>query len=305
MTPQQQRIHDFFEKNPKGVAIIRWATATGKSSLSIETARHDPSIEIISADSRQIYTQMNIGTDTVSDDIIQTIPHHQINIVDPDTTYTAWQRKEDVTAIITDIHNRWKKALIVWGTWLYIDTIYKNFAMPEVAPDMERREKMMEKEEQSPWFLMKQLQIVDPDEALKHHPNSLRYILRAVEIYEKTWTPKSVLAKQRPVQWPLLLLWLRREKEDTNKRINARIKQMVEEWLIWGSTGAARCLIHNTTYSGWTVFDTKRLFDISKVSTEKIKWSSFSNVILIVMRKDKEVGLEDISLKENNHQKKT
>jgi len=229
---QEKIIHDFFATHPKGVAIIWWATATGKSCLSVQAATTDPTIEIISADSRQLYRHMDIGTDKISQEVRDRIPHHQIDIIDPDKTYTAGQRKEDVVHIIEDIHARWKKALVVWWTWLYIDTLYKNFAMPEVAPDEQWRAGMMEKEEATPWYLHQQLQKNDPDEALKHHPNSLRYILRALEIFEKTGIPKSQLAKQNPVQWPLLLFGLRREKDDTNRRINARIKEMMNGGLI-------------------------------------------------------------------------
>lgn len=228
----QQTITSFFSNHPLGVAIIWWATATGKSSLSIALAQADPCIEIISADSRQIYRYMDIGTDKVSKQLREEFPHHQIDIIDPDTTYTAGQWKEDTTQIINQIHARGNKALIVWWTGLYIDTIYKNFSMPEVAPDMERRATMMQQEEQQPWRLHKQLTLVDPDEAHKHHPHSTRYILRALEIYEKTDIPKSKSATQLPVQRPLLLQWLRREKLDTNCRINARIKEMIDQWLV-------------------------------------------------------------------------
>jgi len=105
--------------------------------------------------------------------------------------------------------------------------LYKNFAMPDVAPDQEWRDQMMEYEIDSPGFLFDQLQKVDPDEAMKHHPNSLRYVLRALEIYHKTGIPKSELAKELPVQRPLLMIGLWRDKEDTNKRINKRIKEML------------------------------------------------------------------------------
>ncbi len=224
-------VNTFIKQHSTGVVIIWWATATGKSSLSLELAERYP-CEIISCDSRQLYTSMDIWTDKISKEIRTKIPHHMIDIIDPDSTYTAGQWKQQVTTLIDQIHSRWNIPIIVWWTWLYIDTIYKNFAMPDVAPDQERRAKKMKEEEDKPWVLHKQLLAVDPDEAYKHHPNSLRYILRALEIYEKTWKTKTELAEQKPVQWPLLMVWLWREKEDTNKRINKRIKEMFNEWLI-------------------------------------------------------------------------
>jgi len=223
-----KKINKFYAENSSGVIILRWATATGKTSLSLEIAEH-LDVEIISADSRQIYTHMDIGTDKVDIETRQKIPHHMIDIVSPDEVFTAGQWKIAVHDLINDIHARWKIPLIVGGTGLYIDMIYKNFSMPDVAPDLEWRAEMEQKEEESPWFLYEQLQAVDPEEAQKHHPNSLRYLLRALEIYTKTWTPKSQLAKELPVQWPLFMIWLRREKDDTNRRINARIKQMLSD----------------------------------------------------------------------------
>ncbi len=226
-----EKVRDFADRNPKGVIIIRWPTATWKTDLSIKLAEKLPS-EIISADSRQIYKYMDIWTDKVSKEIRERIPHFQIDIVDPSQLYTAWERKKDTENIISNIHSRWKIPIIVWGTWLYIDTIYKNFDMPDVEPDFSLREKLYKEEEKNPWILYKKLQEVDPLEAQKLHPNTLRYIVRALEIYYKTWKPKSELARQRPVKWPLLMIWLRREKEDTNKRINKRIKKQIEMWLV-------------------------------------------------------------------------
>jgi tRNA dimethylallyltransferase len=221
----------FQEKNPEGVVVIRWATATGKSSLSVQLARSLPA-EIISSDSRQIYKHMDIGTDKVSREIRNEIPHHQIDIIDPKITYTAWERKQDVEKIIPTIHTRWKLPIVVWWTGLYIDTLYKNFKMPDVAPDEVRRAEMMKLEEKTPWYLHRRLQIIDPIETMKHHPNSTRYLLRALEICVKTGKTKTELAQQLPVQRPLLMIWLRREKVETNRRINARIKQMVAWGLI-------------------------------------------------------------------------
>jgi tRNA dimethylallyltransferase len=188
--------------------------------------------EVISADSRQIYTQMSIGTDKISEEIRNEIPHHLIDIVNPDERYTAGQWKQDATRIIEEIHARGNIPMIVGGTGLYIDTIYKNFAMSEVAPQMEWRDEMMKKEQEKPGFLFSLLYQKDPEEAQKHHENSVRYILRALEICEFTGKTKSEQAQQQPVQRPLLMIGLWREKEETNMRINARIKEMFAGGLV-------------------------------------------------------------------------
>ncbi len=224
-------ITNFREENPKWIVTIRWSTATGKSKLSLLLA-HNIQSEIISADSRQIFKCMDIWTDKVSKEIRQRIIHHQIDIISPDQSYTAGQRKEDTKNHIIKINNQNKLPIIVGWTWLYIDTIYKNFSLPESAPNRELRKKLEEKEIFEPWYLHKELTKIDPEEAQKMHPNSLRYIIRALEIFYTTWKTKTEWFFEKPVEQPILLLWLRREKEDTNKRINARIKEMFNEWLI-------------------------------------------------------------------------
>ncbi|MDD3262887.1 MAG: tRNA (adenosine(37)-N6)-dimethylallyltransferase MiaA [Candidatus Absconditabacteria bacterium] len=226
-----QDVSAFWNKNPNGILVIRGATATGKSKLSILLAKDIPS-EIISADSRQIFRHMNIGTDKVPLEIRNQIPHYQIDIVDPNQTYTAGQRKQDTQKYINQILNNNKLPIIVGGTGLYIDTIYKNFSLPESSPNRELRKELEEKEKQDPGYLYKELSKIDPEEAQKMHPNSIRYLIRALEIFYTTGKTKTEGFFQQPVEQPLFLLGLRREKEETNKKINARIKQMFQEGLI-------------------------------------------------------------------------
>jgi len=112
----KEDIQAFRKKNPEGVVIIWWATATGKSKLSILLSKYFDT-EIISADSRQIFRYMNIGTDKVPDDILKKIPHHQINIVDPDQRYTAGQWQKDTIEIVKDIQKKWKWQWDLFAFW--------------------------------------------------------------------------------------------------------------------------------------------------------------------------------------------
>lgn len=224
-------IQDFVCKNPNWIVIIRWATATGKSRLSVELADFFD-IEIISSDSRQIFREMNIWTDKVSQEILDKIPHHQINIIWPEESYTAWQWQKDVKKQIKDIQSRWKLPMIVWWTGLYIDTIYKNFQMPEIGPDFEFRKKMFDMEEKNPWFLHKELEKIDPDEAKKIHPKSKRYLVRALEIFHSSGKTKTESFWEKEVDQPILMMWIRREKDKTNELINARIKEMIKSGLV-------------------------------------------------------------------------
>lgn len=227
----QDDIQQFRAKYPTGICVIWWATATGKTKLSIELARHFP-VEIIGADSRQLFRGMDIWTDKISARIRKQIPHHQIDIINPDQHYTAGQWKQDSEHIIEDILQRWNIPLIVWGTGLYIDTIYKNFSMPEVVPNYVLRAELENKETAHPGILWQELATVDPIEAARHHPKSLRYIIRALEIYHESGLTKTASFVAQTPKRPILMLWLRREKEDTNTRINTRISEMFDEWLI-------------------------------------------------------------------------
>lgn len=224
-------IQDFISKNPNWIVIIRWATATGKSRLSVELAKFFD-VEIISSDSRQIFKEMNIWTDKVSQEILDKIPHHQINIIWPEESYTAWQWQKDVKKQIKEIQSRWKLPMIVWWTWLFIDTIYKNFQMPEIWPDFEFRKKMFDLEEKNPWFLHKELEKIDPDEAKKIHPKSTRYLVRALEIFHSSGKTKTESFLEKEVDQPILMMWIWREKDETNELINARIKEMIKSGLV-------------------------------------------------------------------------
>ena len=227
----KQEVDNFLLKFPQWVIIIWWATATGKTALSLLLSEIYP-VEIISADSRQVYRFMDIGTDKVPLSYRKIIPHYQIDIVDPDYFFTAWERKQQIEKIIPQILSRWKIPIVVGGTGLYIDMIYKNFPMPDAPPDFEFRKKLYMQEKEHPWSLYQELQKIDPKEAQKLHPNSLRYIVRALEIYYKTGKPKSEFAYEQPVKRPLLMIGLRRQKDDTNRRINKRILEQIEEGLV-------------------------------------------------------------------------
>jgi tRNA dimethylallyltransferase len=100
--------------------------------------------------------------------------------------------------------------------------------MPESAPNYEFRQKMEQKEKADHGFLYRELMKIDPEEAQKLHPNSIRYLIRALEIYHETGTTKTENFVQQSVKHPLLMLGLRREKEETNRRINIRIKEMLK-----------------------------------------------------------------------------
>jgi tRNA dimethylallyltransferase len=224
--------------------IIYWPTATGKSWLSLRLAdlftkdswsspEWQGKVEIISADSRQVYRYMDIGTDKISQVDRDRIPHHLIDIINPDGEYTAHQRQQDTKKLISDIHQRGNIPMIVWGTGLYIDTIYKNFSLPpDIKANRKRREEIEAFDKVSPGYARDLLNQIDPDTAAEFHPANIRYIIRAIEIYEQTGIPKSVLAQEHPVDQPILMISLTRDTETANTLIRKRVQEMLENWLI-------------------------------------------------------------------------
>lgn len=224
-------IENFKQKNKDWIIIIYWPSWIWKTKLWI-LMNDFFDIEIISADSRQIYKYLDIWTDKVSIDLRQKIVHHQIDIVQPDVLYTAWQWQNDTKKIIKKVYKKNKLPIILWWTGLYIDTIYKNFDMPAIEPDFEFRNELMKKEVENNWFLFEYLKQIDPEESIKINSKSLRHIVRAIEIYEKTWIPKSKLIWTKKNKTKILMIWINWKKELLNIRIDKRIQQMFEDWLI-------------------------------------------------------------------------
>lgn len=233
----QEYIAQLIEMYPDLVVIIYGPTATGKSGLSLRLAdlfaKENIEIEIISADSRQVYKYMDIGTDKISLPDRNRIPHHAIDIVDPDGEYTAHQRQHDTKQHIADIQGRGHLPMIVGGTGLYIDTIYKNFNLPQdVKANWQRRAELDECELHQPGYLWNYLNSIDPYTAAEFHPKNTRYLIRAIEIYEQTGIPKSILAQEHPVDYPLLMISLSRDREITKELIRKRVEEMISRGLI-------------------------------------------------------------------------
>jgi tRNA dimethylallyltransferase len=189
-------------------------------------------VEIVSADSRQIYRHMNIGTDKVDLTIRQEIIHHQIDCVNPDQIYTAGQWKHDTDRIIGEITGVGHYPLIVWGTGLYIDTLYYNFTLPTIPANRNYRAYLEKLESDSPGILYQMLTQVDPVDAQTHHPHSTRFIIRSLEIYHQTWQTKSSLFQKQPLAYPMMMLGIIPSAQQSNIWIDHRIDQMRDWWLV-------------------------------------------------------------------------
>jgi len=212
--------------------VVLGPTASGKTAFSLRLALEIGG-EIISADSRQIYREMDIGTDKISAPIREKIRHHMIDVRDPDQAYSLADFQRDTKIAIADIHRRKKIPILVGGTGLYISSIVQNYQLPEAPPDPNIRaelEKELEKEGQE--HLYKMLYELDPLAASKIHPNNHRYLIRALEI--NLSTQKNVEEQKRRGECPyeVFQIGIDWESEVLFDRINGRVEEQRTSGLI-------------------------------------------------------------------------
>jgi tRNA dimethylallyltransferase len=165
------------DTKPK-LIVICGPTATGKTATSIEIAKNIDG-EIISADSRQVYKYLDIGTAKITEEEMQGISHHMINIVEPHEKFSVVQYKQMTHKIIDDIHSRGKTPILVGGTGMYIDAVIHDRTFPEVPPNTELRSKL---ENKPTTELVKILHKLDQDRAETIDQDNPVRLIRAIEI---------------------------------------------------------------------------------------------------------------------------
>lgn len=208
----------------KKLIVITGPTGAGKTKLSIKLASEFNG-EIISADSRQIYKGMNIGTDKIVDN--KEITHHLIDIIDPDENFTAFDFKKKSRQIITEIQKKGKIPFLCGGTYFYILAAIDGLILPKVAPDWSFRKKMAG---YSNDFLFKKLKEKDPDRAKVIDQHNKRRLIRALEIIKQTGKSIPTLKKD-PLPYPVLFLGVKTQRAQLYQKINQRVEKMVEKGL--------------------------------------------------------------------------
>lgn len=214
--------------------IITGPTASGKSDIGINLAKKIKG-EIISADSQQVYRDMDIGTSKVVDYF--DIAHHMINIVDPNENYSVGEYKSEARSIISQINENNKVPILLGGTGFYIDSILFDMNYGQTAKDKEYRS-YLEKlaKEKGNIFLYEKLKSIDPETARIYHPNELSRIIRALEIYKATGKKPSLKrkgAKRLNKNINPIIFFLNYEDRDIlYERINKRSQEMVDMGLL-------------------------------------------------------------------------
>jgi tRNA dimethylallyltransferase len=208
------------------ITLLFGATASGKTELSIKLAK-DLNAEIISADSMQVYRYMDIGTAKPSKEERKIVPHHLIDIVDPDEEWTVSSFINCADKLIKDIKGRGKTPLIVGGTGLYLNAFINGYSFPIAAKDESIRKKLSEKNLEELYSYLKK---VDPRSAEKISSNDRKRMSRALEVYEQTGRPVSELQK-RNKRKDLKLICLNMDRDQLYKRINQRVDDMIKKGL--------------------------------------------------------------------------
>ncbi len=206
-------------------------TAIGKTALGVELAERFDG-EIVSADSRQFYRMMDIGTAKPTGEELRRAPHHLIDIADPDKIVGLAQFLRLARTAILDIHQRGKLPLLVGGTGQYMRALLKGWRVPEVPPDEALRARLEIQGERDPEGLWQRLMQIDPAAAEFIHPNNIRRVVRALEVSLKAGVPFSELRRRIPPPYRVLKLGLTMDRAGLYARADARVDAMIAAGLL-------------------------------------------------------------------------
>ncbi len=206
--------------------LIVGPTAVGKTELAIQLAERLNG-EIVSADSRLFYRGMDIGTAKPAREEQARVPHHLIDIADPDEILSLAVFQQKAHAIIADIHTRKKLPLLVGGTGQYIRAVTEGWTPPEVKPDEDLRSELeKQKEENGVYWLHEKLKELDPVSAEKIDARNYRRTIRALEVIMTTGKKFSEQRGQSDSPYHLVTIGLMRPRAELYARVDARIEAM-------------------------------------------------------------------------------
>ena len=217
------------------IVVIVGPTASGKTGLSVALAKKLDG-EVISADSMQIYRGMDVGTAKVTPEEMEGVPHHMIDVADPEESFSAARFVEMADPILQDILARGKTAIIAGGTGLYVDALIQGRAFAP-HPGTGKRE-TLEREADSLGMeaMLERLREIDPDSAGRLHLSDRKRILRALEVYEetgKTITAHNLETQSVPPKYDPVWIGLAfRDRKDLYRRIDRRVDLMLERGLL-------------------------------------------------------------------------
>lgn len=210
---------------PKLVVILG-PTASGKSGLAVELAKKFNG-EIISADSRQVYKGLNIGTGKVTKKEMRGIPHHLLDVASPKTIFDVAKYKKLADKAIEKIIKKGGLPILCGGTGLYIDAVAKNIEYPDIPQNWELRTKLEKKNSEE---LFKELKKLDPKRAKNIDPFNKRRLIRAIEIIKTTGKAVGIL--QTKPKYDVLFIGVKRSPEELEKLIHKRLLARMKQGMV-------------------------------------------------------------------------
>jgi tRNA dimethylallyltransferase len=215
-------------------------TAVGKTALALALAEHLP-VEVVSADSRTVYRWMDIGTAKPTLEERRRLPHHVLDVVDPDEAYSLALYQRQALEAIQRIAARGRLPLLVGGAGLYVSALCEGLSLPDVPPDLPFRTALEARARSDGWqALQDQLAEVDPISASRIDPKNVRRVIRALEVYRATGRPFSAWQNPSPERAvDCLQVGLRLERTSLNAQIDARI----DAWMAGGFVDEVRALL--------------------------------------------------------------
>ena len=211
----------------KKLIVILGPTASGKSGLAVKLAKKFNG-EIISADSRQVYKGMDIGTGKVTKKEMEGIFHYLLDVVSPKRRFTVFQYRKLAINAINKILKKGKIPVLCGGTGFYIQAVVDGILIPEVPPDWKLRKKLEKKSLKELFFQLKKL---DPKRAKKIDKKNLRRLIRALEVIIKTKRPIPAL-KKKPLPYPVLMLGIKKDFQTLKKLIKGRLLKRLKKGMI-------------------------------------------------------------------------
>jgi tRNA dimethylallyltransferase len=216
---------------PPLIAVVG-PTGVGKTRTAISLCQ-EVGGEIVSADSRQVYKGLDIGTDKPSLDQRSLVPHHLLDVIEPNEDFTLAQYQSMAYQTIDHILGRGRVAFLVGGTGLYVRAVLEGFAIPRVPPDAALRRHLKEEaKREGRLALHARLAEVDPEAAASIDARNVRRVIRALEVYETLGEPISSLQRRQRPCYRILTIGLTMDRELLYRRVDERVDRMMEKGLV-------------------------------------------------------------------------
>ncbi|MDI9818421.1 MULTISPECIES: tRNA (adenosine(37)-N6)-dimethylallyltransferase MiaA [unclassified Legionella] len=218
----------------KTIFCLMGPTASGKTAMACELLKLFP-FELVSVDSAMVYREMNIGTAKPSPEELKEAPHHLIDILDPNESYSAAQFCEDAVELVEAIYKRGKFPLLVGGTMMYFNALQQGLSPLPQANDAIRAELLQQAARHGWSYLHQQLKQIDPLSAQRIHPNDTQRIQRALEVFHLTGKPLSFFWSEQKgaARYHFInLILFPKDRAWLHQRIAIRFKQMLANDLV-------------------------------------------------------------------------